>query len=114
MSRRLCKLLDLVDDADLIAAYEAHHRPGAVWPEVIADIRAQGVEEMEIWRSGDRLVMVMNVADDYPRACPAAPRVADWEATMARFQKAVPHTAVGEKWTPMVQIFSLADESAGA
>ncbi len=30
--------------------------------------RAQGIEGMEIWRTGDRMVMIATVADDYPRA----------------------------------------------
>ena len=73
MSRRHCAVLDLADDPALIADYEARHAPGAVWPRVIAHIRAQGVEAMEIWRAGDRLVMIAEVADDYPRPVPAPP-----------------------------------------
>src|SRR5476651_2447144 len=68
MSRSLCFALDLVNDAAKIAEYEQFHRPGGVWPEIVDDIHAQGIEGMEIWRSGDRMVMIATVADDYPRA----------------------------------------------
>lgn len=112
--RRLCFALDLVDDAALIAEYEAMHRPGAVWPEVVAHIRATGVEGMEIWRFRDRLVMVARVADDYPRPCPAPPLVCDWEALMWTFQRALPGAAVGDKWMPMTRIFALDEQEPSA
>ena len=46
--------LDLKDDAAAIAEYERWHRPGVVWPEIISSIRASGIEEMEIFRTGNR------------------------------------------------------------
>ena len=58
-------LLDLVDDADAIARYEDWHAAGAVPTAVIASIRASGVLDMEIWRRGARLVMVMEVGPDF-------------------------------------------------
>lgn len=109
MARRLCFALDLVDDAALIAEYEARHAPGAVWPAVLAYIEAQGVETMEIWRTGDRMVMIAEVADDYPRAVEEPAEIADWEALMWRFQRALPHAAPGEKWVPMQRIFTLGE-----
>lgn len=107
---RLCFALDLVDDAALIAEYEARHAPGAVWPAVVAHIRARGVEAMEIWRSGDRMMMIAEVADDYPRDVPDPPENADWEALMWRFQRPLPHAAAGEKWVAMRRIFSLDEQ----
>jgi L-rhamnose mutarotase len=107
MARRLCFALDLVDDAALIAAYEAHHAPGAVWPQVLDHLRALGVETMEIWRTGDRMVMIAEVTEDYPRAFPEPPEIAEWEALMWRFQRPLPHAAEGEKWVPMRRIFAL-------
>ncbi|HVZ18525.1 MAG TPA: L-rhamnose mutarotase, partial [Terriglobales bacterium] len=65
---RLVFAVDLVNDAALIAAYEARHAPGAVWPQVIRDIRDKGFLDMEIWRIGDRMVMIAEVTDDFPRS----------------------------------------------
>ena len=107
MTQRLVFALDLVDDADLIATYEDFHRPGAVWPEVLADIRARGVQQMEIWRTGDRLVMVCEVAEDFSRSVPAGHQSKRWEEMMDRFQRRLPHASPGEKWTPMRRIFDL-------
>lgn len=112
MSRRLCFALDLVDDADLIAEYEAAHAAGAVWPDVVQGIRQAGYESMEIWRSGDRLMLIAEVADDFPR--PIAPELAEidaqWQQRMDRFQKRLPHGEPQEKWTPMTRIFSLDEQ----
>ena len=50
MSRHMCFVLDLVNEAALIQEYCRMHEPGSVWPGVIDHIRAQGVESMEIWQ----------------------------------------------------------------
>jgi L-rhamnose mutarotase len=110
MSRRLCFALDLVDDAALIAEYEKWHAPGGVWPEITADIQASGIEEMEIWRTGDRLFMITMVADDYPRAHALEPREPVWQALMGKFQKPLPHAAPGEKWVEMKRIYALGQQ----
>jgi L-rhamnose mutarotase len=110
MSRRLCFVLDLVSDAAKIAEYEQFHRPGGVWPEIVDDIHAQGIVGMEIWRSGERMVMIATVADDYPRARNIPAKYDEWETLMWTFQKALPHAQPGQKWLPMTQIFDLAQQ----
>lgn len=109
MGRRVCFALDLVNDADLIAAYESAHAPGAVWPEVIAGIRAKGFQGMEIWRVDDRLFMIGEVSDLWPIALD--PNQADvdarWEHEMEVYQSPLPGAAEGEKWRPMTRIFSM-------
>lgn len=110
MSRRFCLALDLVDDAALIADYEAHHAPGAVWPQVVAYLHAQGAERVEIWRAGDRMTMIVDASDDYPRSVTAPPDIARWEEKMWRYQRALPQAREGEKWLPMQRIFSLDEQ----
>jgi len=111
MTERRCFALDLADDPQLIAEYERFHAPGTGWPQVIAHIRATGVESMEIWRTGDRLLMITEVSDDYPRPVEAPPEVEAWEKLMWRFQKPLPNAADGEKWVEMRRIFSLSEQS---
>ncbi len=106
--------LDLVDDAAAIAEYERWHVPGNVPAPVLAAIRASGVQEMEIFRHGTRLVMTMTVAPDFDPAAKidadaADPQVAAWEARMGAFQRALPDAPDGSRWTPMTSIFSLSD-----
>jgi L-rhamnose mutarotase len=109
MSRR-CFALDLKRDAELIAEYERLHGPGEVWPAVVEHIRTTGVEAMEIWRTGDRLFMIAEVAEDYPRKVDTPAEVEHWEELMWRFQRPLPHAAGGEKWVPMKRIFSLEEQ----
>lgn len=107
---RRCFALDLNDDAELIAEYEAVHAPGTGWPAVVEHIKATGVEVMEIWRTGDRLFMITEVADDYPRPVEPPPEVKRWEELMWRFQRPLPQAAEGEKWVSMKRIFSLDEQ----
>lgn len=104
--------LDLKDDPALIAEYEHWHRPENIWPEIVASIRAAGIRDLEIFRAGNRLVMVMDVPDDFSPAAKAAadaadPRVQAWEALMSKFQQRLPFAEPGEKWVPMTRMFSL-------
>lgn len=110
MTTRYCLVLDLKDDPALIARYEAHHRQ--VWPEVLAHIHAAGVEDMTIWRYGDRLVMLLETGPDFSFARMAAmeadnPRVQEWERLMWAFQRALPGAPEGSKWQVTARIFQL-------
>ena len=46
--KRYCLTLDLKDDPELIAEYEAYHQ--AVWTEVLQSIKESGIVDMEIYR----------------------------------------------------------------
>ena len=63
MSQRYCLALDLKDDATLIAEYEAYHRNG--WPEILKSIKDSGIEQMQFYRTGNRLFMIMETTDDF-------------------------------------------------
>ena len=107
MTRRLVRALDLVDDERLIAEYRRRHAPGAVWPEVLQFIRASGIVSMEIWGVTNRLVMVMEVTDDFPRAVAEPPRIQEWEQLMSVYQRLIPNTPAGQKWAECSQVFAL-------
>jgi len=114
VSRRLCFALDLVNDAALIQEYCRMHQPGSVWPAVIDHIRAQGVESMEIWQRGERLFMIVEAADDYPRRGTPLPTQQDndrWEQLMASFQHPLPDAAAAKKWSPLRRVFLLAEHA---
>lgn len=109
---RLYFALDLKDDPTAIAEYESWHRPGRIWPEIPTQLRTAGVEELEIFRCGNRLVMVMEVPEGFSARNPAVlgeadARAAAWEELMWQFQHPLPCAKPGEKWVPMTRIFSL-------
>ncbi|MFZ5793840.1 MAG: L-rhamnose mutarotase [Sphingomonas sp.] len=108
-------LLDLQDDAELIAAYRHWHRPGGPPAAVTRAIRAGGVAALDIWHVGDRLVMVMETTPDFDPVANAAREAADpavgaWDVLMDRFQRRLPFAADGEKWVAAERIYSLDEQ----
>ena len=110
--RRFCFGLDLVDNPQLIEEYKEWHAAGNVWPEVLQSLRDAGVEDMEIYLTGNRLYMVMEVTEDFSVERKAKmdaenPKVQEWEELMWKFQQALPWAQPGDKWTPMERVFVL-------
>lgn len=108
--KQYCLALDLKDDPDLIAAYESYHK--AVWPEIIDSTRKAGIEQLEIFRTGNRLFMIMHVTDGFSfeqkaKADSTNEKVQEWETLMWKYQQALPGSQPGEKWVLMEKIFSL-------
>jgi L-rhamnose mutarotase len=90
--RRLCFALDLRDDPEAIAAYKVWHAPGGPPAAVNASIRAAGIQALEIYLTGDRLFMIMEVDGTFSAQAKAAsdaadPEVQAWETLMWSFQK---------------------------
>ena len=114
---KYCLALDLKDDPQLIAEYEAYHH--AVWPEILQSIRESGIIRMEIYRYANRLFMILETAPGFSfqkkaEADAGNPKVAEWEALMWRYQQAMPGAPEGEKWQVMQSIFSFdSGEAAG-
>ena len=107
---RYCLALDLNDDAALIAEYEAYHKN--VWPEIKKSITDAGITAMEIYRTGNRLFMIMDTDDTFSFEKKAAMdkangKVQEWEQLMWKFQRAMPWAKDGEKWVLMDKIFTL-------
>ena len=108
--KRYCQTLDLRDDPALIEQYvEAHAH---VWPEIRAGIREVGILDMQIYRLGTRLFMIMDTVDDFDFVRDNArlatlPRQAEWEAYVARFQGCDPDAPSTDKWKLMERIFLL-------
>lgn len=108
--KRYCLALDLKDDPELIAEYEHWHRNG--WPEIKKSITDAGITDMEIYRTGNRLCMIMETDDAFSFERKAAmdlenEKVQEWEALMWKFQDPLPWANEGEKWILMDRIFKL-------
>ncbi len=108
--KRFCLALDLVDEPDLIAEYEQRHQK--VWPEIIKSIRDSGIEVLDIYRTGNRMFMIIEASDSFSFEKKAAmdaanSKVQAWEELMWSFQQALPWAKPGEKWILMNKIFEL-------
>ena len=111
---KYCLALDLKDDPALIAAYEQHHQQ--VWKEIIDSITGAGINVLDIYRTGNRLFMIIEAADEFSFDKKAAmdaanSKVQEWETLMWQFQQPLPWAKKGEKWVLMEKIFSLPQTS---
>lgn len=109
--KRYCLALDLVDDPALIEAYEHWHKN--VWPEILDSINEAGIEQMEIYRTGNRLFMIMETDESFDPEKKSSndaanAKVQEWEKLMWQFQSPLPWAKDGEKWIMMDKIFNLA------
>ena len=91
--RRFCQALDLIDSPALIAEYQQQHQ--RIWPGIAAHLREHGILDMEIYRLGTRLFMIVEVSADFDAAGFDAaslnnPEVQRWEALMWHYQAATP------------------------
>ena len=113
--RQYCLKVNLKDDIALIREYEKYHKPGNVWPEVIDSIRASGVLDMQIYRSGFELIMVMTVSDSFSFEDKALrdslnPIVVNWERLMDKFK--LRDEGMDSKWREVPNIFRLSEHKS--
>ncbi|MGC4036866.1 MAG: L-rhamnose mutarotase [Chitinophagaceae bacterium] len=79
-------------------------------PEILKTIHDAGITLMSIYRTGNRMFMIMEVDDTFDFAAKDAadksnPQVQEWENLMWKYQQALPWAKPGEKWILMNQIF---------
>lgn len=108
--KRYALTLDLKDDAQLIAEYESWHTK--VWTEIRKSITDSGITNLEIYRLGTRMFMIMETDDSFSFEKKTAmdlsnPKVQEWEELMWKFQSPLPEAKPGEKWLLMDKIFQL-------
>jgi L-rhamnose mutarotase len=110
--KRYCLALDLKDDPQLIAEYEYWHKTENGWPEIRKSILDAEIRDMQIYRTGNRLFMIMETSDHYQAEKKEQmdahnSKVQEWEQLMWKFQQPMPWAKKGEKWVVMEQIFQL-------
>jgi len=109
-NRRFCLALDLKDDPELIAEYERYHQ--RIWPEITQSIKDAGIENMEIYRLGARMFMIIEANETFSferkaEADRTNAKVQEWEKLMWKFQQPLSGANPGEKWLLMKKIFQL-------
>ena len=111
-TKRYCQTLDLKDDPALMQEYVRRHGELHCWPEILHGIRSVGILEMEIYRIGTRLFMIVETPMDFEwdsafEKLAGLPRQNEWEEYMSIFQQADPQATSSEKWKLMDRIFHL-------
>ena len=106
--KKVAYTIDLQDDPQLIEEYIEYH--SNVWPEVQDGLKSVGLIEMNIYRLGLRLFMVMEVADEFdvatglPAYLKTHPKCQQWEDMMDKYQSPLADAKPGEKWAEMQNI----------
>lgn len=108
--KRHCLALDLKDDSKLIKEYEEYHQK--VWPEILKSLTDSGIIDMEIYRVGNRMFMIMETDESFSfekkaKMDAANIKVQEWEDLMWNYQQALPLAKPGEKWLLMERVFKL-------
>jgi len=103
---------DLRDNPKIIEEYKNFHTNENAWPEVRESIKATGIINMEIFLTGNRLMMWIEVEEDFSFERKAEMDTNDefvlkWEALMSNYQKPFSWAKKGEKWVLMEPIFKL-------
>lgn len=109
-NQQYCLTLELKDNDELIKQYEDYHQPDKVWPEVLDSIRSSGIQNMQIYRLGTLLVMLIEVDRSFSFESKAEsdqknPKVQKWEKLMEKFQKINVENNSQAKWKLMKKIF---------
>ena len=107
---RYCLALDLKDDPKIIEQYIEHHK--RVSDEIIASIKNADIQVMDIYLTGNRLFMIMEVGETFSfeekaKMDESNEKVQEWEGLMSTLQQTLPWAKPGEKWVLMEKIFSL-------
>ena len=108
--KRYVLACDLEDDPQLIEEYKKYHHK--IWPEIKKSIYASGIENMELYNTGNRLFMILEVGESFSfelkeKLDASNPVVREWEELMGKYQRALPTAEPGKKWTLLTKIFAL-------
>ena len=111
-TQRYCYSCDLKDDPKLISEYKKYHTQENVWPEITQSIKDAGIIDMEIYITGNRMFMIIEVDKTFDPIKKNEMdannlKVQKWEKLMWNFQQKIPWAKDGEKWVKLEKIFKL-------
>jgi len=108
--KKYCLALDLKDEKEKIDAYLKYHKN--VWPEINKSLKDSGIISAEIFHTGNRLFMILEVDKSFSfnkkaKLDGSNPKVVEWETLMRKFQQSIPNSKPGVKWVLMDKIYDL-------
>jgi L-rhamnose mutarotase len=110
--KRYCKTLQLENDAALIDEYKKLHAMGNAWPEITQGMKDVGIIDMEIYRDGATLFMIMDTEENFDHnkamtKLATLPHQSEWEATVSKYQKTSVSLSAKDKWKLIERIYKL-------
>lgn len=113
--RQIVMTTDLVNDPVVIRFYDSLHSAQGVWPALEKANKAAGIHSVKIWRTGTRLMMMIEVPVDADMAkldslyVSADPKVKEWGEMMSKFQRSLTGVDSTQKWSAMEVIHHYED-----
>ncbi|MDE6340652.1 MAG: L-rhamnose mutarotase [Muribaculaceae bacterium] len=110
--KRYCQFIEITDCPDLIAKYRECHDKEHAWKEIIDGIRSVGILEMELYITGNKVVMIVETPVDFEwqaamNKLSRLPRQAEWESFVSAMQGCNETATSDEKWQLMDRMFYL-------
>lgn len=111
-TKRFVQTMQLKDDSQLIRKYREAHDKEHFWREIEEGIKQVGILEMEIYISGNTLVMIVDAPIDFNwdeamARLATLPRQEEWERHVAEFQDCDADATSDQKWQMMERMFYL-------
>lgn len=111
-TKRFVQTMQLKDDSQLIRKYREAHDKEHFWREIEEGIKQVGILEMEIYISGNTLVMIVDAPVDFNwdeamARLATLPRQEEWERHVAEFQDCDANATSDQKWQMMERMFYL-------
>lgn len=111
-TKRYVQTLELKNKPELIAKYKQLHDKEHFWQEIHAGIKSVGILEMEIYITGNKLVMIVDAPldfnwDESMARLATLPRQQEWEDVVAEYQQCADGATSDEKWQIMERMFYL-------
>lgn len=111
-TKRFVQTMQLKNDSQLIRKYREAHDKEHFWREIEEGIKQVGILEMEIYISGNTLVMIVDAPVDFNwdeamARLATLPRQEEWERHVAEFQDCDANATSDQKWQMMERMFYL-------
>ncbi|MEX0274578.1 MAG: L-rhamnose mutarotase [Flavobacteriaceae bacterium] len=107
--KRIAMALKLKKDPFLLEEYKEIHAPNRIWPQVLDNMDAMGIKDMELYLMGYQAFLIMDVPPNFDLEKQGAiwsqlPQEADWQQYVSKFQEVNPHSNAVDKWKVVEQV----------
>ncbi len=103
---RTVMTLEIKNDPELLKEYIEVHKPDKIWPQVLDNMDAMGILDMEIYLHGYQAFLIMDSAPEFDmerdgQQWASLPGEQEWQHYVVKFQKVEPKSKALEKWKVM-------------
>lgn len=108
-------MTNLIKDSSVYKLYDSLHSKNSIWPAVKIANKKSGIQEIEIYRYEDKVVMMYsypsdaNIAEMDSLYISSDPNIKVWGNLMSSLQRSLPGLDTSKKWVTMKLIHHYKD-----